>query len=249
MQVSPDGKRVAFVSGRSGTTEIWVCDSDGKNPLPLTSLGHDAVYFPSWSPDGRFIAFESDLAGKNDIYVMSADGGQPRRLTTDASHEGSPSWSRDGRWIYFASDRGGDSQLWKVHPEGGEAVQVTRDGGWFALESRDGRYVYYQKEGDVRGLWRMPVDGDAEESVFEKFPSFPICPGRWALADDGVYFCDTAMTGNVIKFYNFATRRVTQIATGRWLTGIALSPDARWLLYANWDRWENNIVVVENVAS
>ena len=36
---SPDGKKITFASDRSGSSEIWICDSDGRNPLQLTSIG------------------------------------------------------------------------------------------------------------------------------------------------------------------------------------------------------------------
>ena len=54
---SPDGTKIAFVSGRSGTQEIWLCASDGSNPVRLTSMGGPIVIGPQWSPDGRRIAF------------------------------------------------------------------------------------------------------------------------------------------------------------------------------------------------
>jgi len=56
---SPDGKRIAFVSDRSGNSEVWASDSDGTKLLKLTSLGKDGgpIWGPEWSPDNQSIAF------------------------------------------------------------------------------------------------------------------------------------------------------------------------------------------------
>ena len=68
-QLSPDGSKIAFESGRSGSTEIWICDRDGANALQLTRYGANAGT-PRWSPDGRSIAFDSETGGQFDIYVL-----------------------------------------------------------------------------------------------------------------------------------------------------------------------------------
>jgi len=244
MQISPDGKRIAFSSDRSGAQEVWVCDSDGSNPLALTAFGHRKMGSPAWSPDGRFIAFDARVEAKADIYVIGADGGQPRRLTNDPGVDEMPIWSHDGRWVYFASDRSGDLELWKMHPEGGEAVRVTTNGGSPALESRDGRYVYYQKGIATPGLWRMPVEGGIEELVFDRLRRD--AAGVWALADDGIYFDEIVKGVEMIEFYSFATRRVTPITKLRSLNGLAISPDGRWLVYANLEGEFSNIMIVED---
>jgi eukaryotic-like serine/threonine-protein kinase len=247
MQISPDAKRIAFTSNRSGTYQVWVCDSDGSNMLQLASLGSVAGT-PRWSPDGRFIAFDARIEGQFDIYLIGADGGPPRRLTDNPTEDMVPSWSRDGRWIYFGSNRNGDFQVWKIHPEGGDAVQVTRAGGLLAFESRDGRYVYYQKGLDASELWRLPVEGGEEQLLCSIGFRRNNGVGGWALADDGVYFTETVKkeVRDVIEFYSFATRRVTQIRTLGWVNGIALSPDGRWLLYAQRDDETGGIMLVEN---
>ena len=78
-----------------------------------------------------------------DIYVVRASGGKPVRLTTDPAEDNIPSWSRDGNWVYFTSLRSGRREVWKAPAGGGEAVQVTKNGGFAAMESADGRSVFY----------------------------------------------------------------------------------------------------------
>ena len=97
--VSPDGARVVFLSDRSGSDEIWLCDTAGTNLVQLTTSG-GSFGTPRWSPDSRHLAFES-TKGHPGISVISAEGGFPRQVTTDPSAAVLASWSSDGRWIYF----------------------------------------------------------------------------------------------------------------------------------------------------
>ncbi len=112
-QISPDGRRVAFVrvtvnEKKDGyDTTVWIVDADGAQaPRPLTTGPQDLA--PRWSPDGRRVAFTRavEKAGKlqpPQLYVMAMDGGEARALTDLPKGAGSPSWSPDGRTIAFTS--------------------------------------------------------------------------------------------------------------------------------------------------
>jgi Tol biopolymer transport system component/DNA-binding winged helix-turn-helix (wHTH) protein len=247
-QFSADGKRIAFVSNRAGSPEIWECDSEGLNPIQLTTFGGTHTGTPRWSPDSEHIAFDSRPQGHADIYVVSTRIGKARRLTKDTSEDVVPSWSRDGRWIYFGSNRSGDWQVWRVAAEGGEAVQVTSKGGFEAFESPDGKFVYYAKSRDVPGpLWRLPVDGGDETSV----PGFTkaVPWGQWAVLDHGIYFIN-AETRSAIEFFSFATGQVTQVvALEKRVFGgpsFSVSPDGRRILYVQVDRNDSDLMLVDN---
>jgi dipeptidyl aminopeptidase/acylaminoacyl peptidase len=212
-QFSPDGKKIAFTSTRSGDNALWLCDRDGLNAVQLTSSDIRALV-PRWSPDSSWIAFNSSKAGNYDIYVISADGGPVRRLTTGPANSGLPGWSRDGRWIYFGSDRSGTWQIWKEPAQGGTGVQVTKKGGAEAFESFNGDFVYYAKY-DSNGIWKVPVGGGSEIQILDQGK-----PGSWALTDKGIYFAvindaveptgvvSLSHEADAIKFYSFATSRL-----------------------------------------
>ena len=110
---SPDGRRVAYYSGRDGDYEIYVMDIDGGNPRRLTvSPGRDAS--PVWSLDGQWIAFESDRNGTYDLFVMRADGNDVQQLTSGSGNDFFPYFSPDGRWLLFQSDRTGNMDIFRM---------------------------------------------------------------------------------------------------------------------------------------
>ncbi|MDT8340922.1 MAG: S41 family peptidase [Longimicrobiales bacterium] len=123
---SPDGRRVAFVSGG----DIWVVDAAGGGARLLVAHPAEDTR-PLFSPDGRYLAFESDREGGDaDIHVLELETGVVRRLTFYDDSESLDAWSRDARFLYFTSSRrdpGGQSDVYRIPVAGGTPVPVTDD--------------------------------------------------------------------------------------------------------------------------
>jgi len=204
-QYSPDGKHIVFQSTRTGYHEIWRADADGSNPIQLTHFAKNLTGTPRWSPDSKWISFDSRPAGHSEVFIINAEGGQPRQITQGESENGVASWSTDGKWLYLASNRGGTWEVWKITPQGTSASQITHHGGFAALPSPDGKFLYFAKGRDVPGLWRVPVDGGEEVKMFDGPPV-----GGWgyfAVASDGIYYADLPAPGKAgLYFYSFATQ-------------------------------------------
>ena len=160
--LSPDGKKIAMtkplVPGSEDSTEIFVANADGSNPIRLTknqSLDTDA----SWSPDGRrivFTCFPDSVAGeskKPEICVMSADGNNLIRLTNHPGWDGGPRWSPDGTRIAFNSSRNckGSSAIHVMNADGSNVAQLSECQQFegFGSWSPDSRRLAYTSARDA----------------------------------------------------------------------------------------------------
>ncbi|PYN27543.1 MAG: hypothetical protein DMD99_01960, partial [Candidatus Rokuibacteriota bacterium] len=127
-QLSPDGRRIAFVATALSEerdeylSNIWIVDAAGGEPRRFTA-GPRRDTEPRWSPDGTQLAFLSERAPREklQLYVMPADGGEPARLTTLENGVASVTWSPDGRRLAFVSPVGGQRE-----PESEEDKRKSR---------------------------------------------------------------------------------------------------------------------------
>ncbi len=245
-QYSPDGKRIVFRSDRSGSNEIWLCDSEGNNAIQLTDVRGPLAGSPRWSPDGKSIAFDSRHEGQSHIYIVSSDGGRVRRLTEQPPIQVVPRWSADGRWIYFRSNS--DGRMWKVRFEGGPAEVVPIDKATGATESADGKFIYFRRQEKPFGFFRVPAAGGADETVLPMQEPPPW--GYWTLTEKGIYFLVNGEKPK-IEFFDFATRETKDIWTMEKPAvtsdvGLAVSPDGKWLLFTQLDSNGSDIVLVND---
>jgi dipeptidyl aminopeptidase/acylaminoacyl peptidase len=249
--LTPDGRRLVFVSDRSGEAEFWVADPDASNAFQLTSL-NIAPGFPRWSPDQSMIAFHS-AAG---VMVVSARGGPPRNIIKGLAGCAFPSFSRDGHWIYFSNMEGGMARIWKMAATGGAPVPVTN--GLIPIESYDGDLFFYLD--NLNSVWRLPRGGGPAVKVVEG-----VIPGNFDVVDGGLYYIDSVSghTGSFIdkpgidtrlRYFDFATSQSTTVAANLGMIvgamngpgGLTATRDGRTVFFARIDSDVNELMLVDN---
>ncbi len=101
------GTHIYFTSNRTGHTEIWVMDPDGKNQRAITHFNSISIE-PAVSPDGSKIAFTSYAHGTPGIFVFSVDPLRDLRFyNQSASVNSSASFTPDGKQIIYSSSAPG----------------------------------------------------------------------------------------------------------------------------------------------
>lgn len=164
---SPDGSKLAFVSGRSGDEEIYVANADGNGARRLTrAAGPDLS--PAWSPDGRRLLWSRNA----EIWTMSASGANQRRIVrkTKVWHE-HHSPTSNGRTIVYSSNRIGsfNPELYStpakrlIFTAGSDGV-LGDDG--MPDFSPDGRRVVFTSNRDQNGeIYVMNANGSGQRRL------------------------------------------------------------------------------------
>jgi Tol biopolymer transport system component len=193
------------------------------------------------------LAFDSRQGSQSVIYVAPVDRkAELRRIAAPAaSNNMLPSWSRDGKFLYYASNRSGKWQIWKQPVSEDGAEQVTKQGGFGAFEAADGT-LYYSKSPSTPGIYKMP----GEEMVLSS-ASAP--KWGWTLSGSGIYFIETSANEEgpaELRYFDFRTKASRAIgrtsakpALGG--TSVSVSPDERWIAYAQLDREGSDIILVQ----
>ena len=165
---SPDGARIAFLSGG----RLHVGEPGGGSRAVVD--GMEGLRAPAWSPDGATLAFYATDSGFQDLWLVDADGERPpRQLTTGAAEADdarfAPSWSPDGRWIAHISNRADwwHDDVWLVDAGTGETHAISTslmassspvwspDGSSLVLMGTAKDEYWYQ---DLAYLYRIDLD-------------------------------------------------------------------------------------------
>lgn len=126
---SPDVRRIAFVSDRSGQPNLYVMDAADGGNLRRVTFGGGYHTAPAWSPDGRWIAYEQRVGGQFDLWLADPDGEGQAPLVTHPRSDENPTWAPDSRKLAFHSLRTGRPEVFVVDVDGGDPRQITRGGG------------------------------------------------------------------------------------------------------------------------
>lgn len=251
---SPDGRRIAFCSLRSGRAmELWVSNADGSGAAQLTHGPNTFQCGPSWSPDGNRVAFESqDADGHPHIWTVDSDGGTPRQVTTGSGDQMDPSWSHDGEWIYFSWSRTNDRDIWRVRVGSDRVERITHGGGFIGHESADGTAVFYIPKFAYSPVLAQPLAGGAPREVIRC-----VAGTAFSVGAAGIYYvpCSGSAPPDPnprVRFWNAATARSRDIGTLEKFqyeslpSGFTVSPDGRTILYGRLVRDEADLALIEN---
>jgi Tol biopolymer transport system component/C-terminal processing protease CtpA/Prc len=260
-QYSPDGRRLAFISDRTGGGDIYVVTLE-TGAIRQVTFDDGIERLDGWSRDGRWLYFSStsrDIAGMNDLFRVKSDGGTPMTVSADRyTSEFFAAPSPDGRRVAFSARgnsagqwwRNGhshldESELWLLHDEASPRYERLTERGakqMWPMWMPDGKTLYFVSDrGGAQNLWSLTV-GSAARQVTRFTSGRVLWPtisydGRTIVfeRDFEVWTLDTAQ-GRAAKV-EIAKRGVPamplidRVTMNNAFQDLALSPDGRKVVF------------------
>jgi Tol biopolymer transport system component len=182
--------RIAYSSGRTGASEIWIMNLDGSGQIQITNAPGFEKLHPVWSPDCKQLAYAQwDLQGLHvSIWIVNVDGSEAHQATTGtgwynyrsgniintADDANSPDWNPvSGQLIFWSGTARVKGQIWAMWPDGTGRIQLTHNPSYTNSDdpewSPDGTKILYTttitRSPDV---WMMNADGSEQHKAIAR---------------------------------------------------------------------------------
>ncbi len=151
---SPDGKRIAFTSRRTGNYEVWIINRDGSGLQQLTQS--EGGHYSPWSPDGTMIAYSIHIP-KNDCVIFQPGKAWDAQTLEHLAPLSDPklsfeawSWSPDGKRLAGIRHLGtGIHSGIGIYDRESKQYDWLTDFGDFPLWLKDGRRILFVSQGKI----------------------------------------------------------------------------------------------------
>jgi Tol biopolymer transport system component/DNA-binding winged helix-turn-helix (wHTH) protein len=239
---APGGRRLAFVSERSGDPEIWM-HGLSREAQRLTRLRSDAVRNISWSIDGARLAFVAERNGRASIYAAPAAGGDPLLLLGNANGSVPIGWAaaRDG--LFVLAPHSGHWRLELFDLSERQRRPIVTPGLRLAAVAADGRSVFAVPARSNILLQIVPARGPVRQL------RLPAMTGLAALLPtaDAVYLVEKASGPALVHRLDLRSGAVRTVARIEDYSGGALSlaADGRSLAYTRARETANDLAWTE----
>lgn len=234
----PNEDRLAFISGRSGRSEIWVTRPDGGLDRLFGVDPPNHIHAFLWSPAGDRIAVSDHQAR---LLIVDVATGDSEVVPGSSSSGQLLDWSADGFSIYRLEITDGSPEVWKVRLDNGDRRQITRCGVKAAQESPDGKSLYVTRL-HTPGLWQVELLGDGRPTrIIDGVVWY-----AWMASDRGIYSFEATLAEPGIYFRESVVGEpVLVLPLPAVKLDFSVSKDHRWLAYAQASSRDGDIILIE----
>jgi serine/threonine protein kinase/WD40 repeat protein len=242
--LSPDGQKLLFASGRSGSLQEWIAEANGTNARQLTNFEGADVVTATWTPNSRdaIISVRSKDVGER-IYQTPVYGTATLTRLLDGAM--ATAVSHDGKWLYVTKATERTRSIWRTQLAKSVTMELIADGGVFGLESPERKSFYFAKRDEREGLWHQPLPSGPTTRVVARLHRRNL----FAIGKTGIFYIAPIPVADYpalfFKGFQDQASRILLKFQRQIEWGLSLSPDERSIIFSQTDAGNSDILLIE----
>ncbi|MGA8277811.1 MAG: winged helix-turn-helix domain-containing protein [Rhodanobacteraceae bacterium] len=196
--LSPDGRKLVFISDRSGSSQVWLYDFNDSNPLRLTDFADGKLINPVWDASGKQVLVTRKLGAVGSLVEIDP---ATRRVHVVSSKTDRVLYGdrgpRPGEYLVVVDAGSGRTVLYLLNRNAAGDVQRTQLAGNVSRARYDPATgnVYYTKISQV-GLFRRSIAGGGEQQITQRIYGF-VTDG-WQVLDGKIWYTPSMLNAPTV---------------------------------------------------
>ena len=185
IDISYDGKKIAYLSYRNEKTNIFIKDLDNKGGS-IQRTQRNAILDFQYSPDGKNICFSETKGKTNQIFITDAEKGYICRQITNGNKDYSPVYSDNMKDLFFSRQETNDLSIWSYNMEGNYLSSYSSGINPCPIKGETAYLCVRTNHEGKSEIWKVNYITGTEEYIIsdseKSFTSPTISPdGKWIL--------------------------------------------------------------------
>lgn len=164
LDVSVDGKNIAYLSFRNNATNIFIKAVDRQGNSVQRTNRSNVIDF-AYSPDGKYISFSEKRGKTNQIFQTNADNGYVCRQITNGSQDYSPIYSSDMTQVFFARQEMKGASIWSYNINNNFLSNYTAGMNPFPLSDGKSFICTRVTDNGRSEIWKINFETGVEECI------------------------------------------------------------------------------------
>ena len=208
---SKNSQKLAFLSARNGSTQIWICDKNQPElALPVSAFQSKSVNWIALAPDEKSVLIQGHINQVEGIHSLDINTQKLRLIKKGPDQYAFPEYGLNGNHIYYASNKSGEWQIWQCQLNGTNEKLITSNGGYRGIIQsiqQDTFLIYTSfKQG---GLWKKNLNTGQDEEIFPEEYSFDKM--NFSATPEGLYYYKWQKGQCYLYYYDFQLENITLI--------------------------------------